>query len=88
MAVIVGRRELIAAFGGAAVVWPLGARAQQRAKSARVGFLSSSSPRDVFLESFIRGMGVVGYSRAATSSYRLATQGGITANFPRWPTNC
>ena len=87
MAVIVGRRELIAAFGGAAVVWPLGARAQPRAKPARVGFLSSSSPPDV-LESFIRGMGVVGYSRAATSSYRLATQGGITANFPRWPTNC
>ena len=54
-------RELIAAFGAAAAAWPLGARAQQRAKLARIGYLSSSSPPDVNLESFIRGMGAVGY---------------------------
>jgi hypothetical protein len=61
MPVIIGRRELMAAFGGAAAAWPLGARAQQRAKPARIGYLSSSSPPDVNLESFIRGMGAVGY---------------------------
>ena len=61
MPVIIGRRKLIAAFGGAAAAWPLGARARQRAKPARIGYLSSSSPPDVFLESFIRGMGAVGY---------------------------
>src|SRR5438045_8919029 len=55
------RREFISLIGGAATAWPLAARAQRRAKPARVGYLSSSSPPDIFLESVIRGVGVVGY---------------------------
>jgi putative ABC transport system substrate-binding protein len=55
------RREFISLIGGAATAWPLAARAQRRAKPARIGYLSSSSPPDVNLESFIRGMGAVGY---------------------------
>src|SRR4051812_45333841 len=55
------RRDVITLLGGAAAAWPFAARAQQRAKPARIGYLSSSSPPDVFLESFIRGMGAVGY---------------------------
>src|SRR5438874_7530200 len=55
------RREFISLIGGAATAWPLAARAQRRAKPARIGYLSSSSPPDIFLESFMRGMGVVGY---------------------------
>src|SRR3954452_17854763 len=55
------QREFISLIGGAATAWPLAARAQRRAKPARIGYLSSSSPPDIFLESFIKGMGVVGY---------------------------
>jgi putative ABC transport system substrate-binding protein len=56
------RREFIILIGAVAAGCPLGAHAQQRAKPARIGYLSSSSPPDVNLESFIRGMGAIGYA--------------------------
>jgi len=44
MASYIGRRELLAALGGAAAAWPLVAHAQQSAKLPTIGYLGASTP--------------------------------------------
>jgi putative tryptophan/tyrosine transport system substrate-binding protein len=75
MAFGIGRRELIAGLGSAALAWPHGARAQQPAVPV-VGYLSGMSPDDSInsLADFRRGLAETGYveGRNLAIEYRLA----------------
>jgi putative ABC transport system substrate-binding protein len=58
------RRDLVILLGGAAVAWPLSARAQQAGKIARIGYLSPQQiPREIdpVYASFLRGLQGRGY---------------------------
>src|SRR5262249_42409681 len=63
MAVTIGRRELLASFGGAAAAWPLAARAQQPGMPV-VGFLRSTSANASIdlVAALRRGLAEAGYT--------------------------
>jgi putative ABC transport system substrate-binding protein len=55
------RREFITLVGGAAVVWPLAARAQQASKMPRIGYFMDRSGPGLFDEAFLVGLRENGY---------------------------
>ena len=72
---MIRRREFVAGLGGAAVAWPLAARAQQRAMRV-IGYLSGrTADSDAsMLVSVRRGLGDLGYAegRNVAIEYRFA----------------
>jgi putative ABC transport system substrate-binding protein len=64
MSIYLRRREFIAGLGGAAAVWPLAARAQQRALPL-IGFVGMGSGGETapFMERFREGLKAAGYVR-------------------------
>src|SRR5262245_35275362 len=69
------RREFIAVFAGAALGWPLVARAQQGKRIARIGVLLFGTPdSDPNLPAFLRGLRELGYvePKNVVIEYRFA----------------
>jgi putative tryptophan/tyrosine transport system substrate-binding protein len=75
MTVTIGRRELLAALGGAAAAWPLAVRAQQ-GKMPVIGILASVSPAPYapFIAAIKEGLRQTGYveGRNVAIEYRWA----------------
>src|SRR5262245_61918978 len=66
MASYIGRRKFLAALGGAAVTWPLAARAQQSERVRRIGVLTNLAGDDpegqVRLTAFAQALAQLGWT--------------------------
>jgi hypothetical protein len=92
MTVTIGRRELLAALGGAAAAWPLAARAQQPERMRRVGVLIPLAADDpespARVSALAQGLQQLGWTEAAicesTTVGVQATRTAIASLQPNW----
>ena len=83
------RREFITLLGGAAVAWPLAARAQQAGKIPRIGWIVLGSPAgsaaDVFsyYDSFRAGLSELGYVEDNNIILVARSAEGVPERLPR-----
>jgi putative ABC transport system substrate-binding protein len=77
------RRKFISLLGGAAA-WPLGARAQQPAKTYRIGMLEtiSTAPNAANLDAFRKGLRELGYVEGPTYKIEYRSADGQAERFP------
>src|SRR6516164_732390 len=73
MTVTIGRRELLAALGGAAAAWPLMARAQQPGKTPRIGIIDDS----LHWNAFRHGLRDLGYLEGQNIAFDYAYGDGV-----------
>src|SRR5512132_63383 len=71
-----GRREFISLLGGAAVEWPLIARAQHGGKLYRIGILSPELPPPGFLDAFRQGLHELGYIEGHDIAFEIRSAEG------------
>jgi putative ABC transport system substrate-binding protein len=77
------RRQFITLLGGAAVAWPHAARAQQPAKTPRVGYIRAGTPNnDQVREEFVRGMRDLGYVEGRNITYEFRYYGDDIESIP------
>jgi putative ABC transport system substrate-binding protein len=83
MTVTIGRRELLAALGGAAA-WPLAARAQQSAMPV-IGVLGGSSAQ--FRDALAQGLKETGYIKGHNVRIEYRWAEGAYDRLPGWQMN-
>src|SRR6201997_2832853 len=69
MTVTIGRRELLAALGGAGAAWPLAARGQRQPKMLRVGFVGMQPREWPLYTNFLRRMAELGYQEGRNFTF-------------------
>ena len=90
MASHIGRRELLAALGGAAAALPLAARAQQGERVRRIGVLLNTAADDMVFQTrvgaFLQGLALLGWTIGRNVRIELRWSGGKADEARRYAT--